>query len=243
MKSGPPSLSRLILLLSGIFLVVFEALWALDILSPDLLDLVANVGQLAFAFACGTMCFSLARREGKSESLLYVSLALLSWGLGQTYWISFVMIKGHRLPFPSIAEFGFLGFYLLSAPAVMLMNRQGNRASGCRHLNLMSFLLLIVPAICLRADSISTPAKIYGFLYVLSIALLLLNVIEMFRSRQSLVVACGFLLVILTDMLFVLHASFAPDTYDFLLDPLWPLAFSIVTAGLHSASWRQVSSD
>ncbi|BFU43426.1 putative bifunctional diguanylate cyclase/phosphodiesterase [Krasilnikovia sp. MM14-A1004] len=52
---------------------------------------------------------------------MLVGLGVLSWGLGQVCWIYLVLVQGDNLPFPSVADVGYLGMILLTPAGLLVL--------------------------------------------------------------------------------------------------------------------------
>ncbi len=92
---------------------------------------VSNGGQLAAAVAATAACALAARRTSGHERLTWVLLgsATGGWMFGQTVWSYYEVVLGVEVPFPSLADVGFLVFPLLAAPALLFWRRVSDRAS------------------------------------------------------------------------------------------------------------------
>jgi diguanylate cyclase (GGDEF)-like protein len=81
-------------------------------------NLAAMVAPLLAALACARAAVVTSGRVRSGWSLLAVGT--FSWGAGQGAWLWYELIALRDVPFPSLADLGFLGFYPLTAAAMLL---------------------------------------------------------------------------------------------------------------------------
>jgi diguanylate cyclase (GGDEF)-like protein/PAS domain S-box-containing protein len=96
---------------------------------------VSDFGLMLAALGAGVACFLRARHELGRERLFWrlIGTFALSWGIGQTIWTWYEIVQGREVPFPSLADAG----YLLAVPfaaAAMLMLPTGTAAGRARTL-------------------------------------------------------------------------------------------------------------
>ena len=60
-----------------------------------------------------------ARPGGPTRAWRLLGLACLSWGCGQAAWTWYESVLGREVPFPSIADIGYLAFVPLAAAALL----------------------------------------------------------------------------------------------------------------------------
>src|SRR5690242_16347362 len=90
---------------------------------------LSDFGLMFAALGAGIACFLRARNEQGRERLFWrlIGAFALSWGIGQTCWTWYEVVQGREVPFPSLADVG----YLLAVPfaaAGMLMLPTGTRS-------------------------------------------------------------------------------------------------------------------
>ena len=118
---------------AGGVLVAFVLFLALFPAEPRTRLVVNNLMQMVAAIGAGAVCAFVAgrgsprRRAGWSA----MALALIGWGLGQTFWSWSEIVAGRETPFPSPADLGFLIFPVAAAAAVLLF-QAGTSASWSR---------------------------------------------------------------------------------------------------------------
>ncbi len=135
--------------------VVLLALTALPLLvgSNSVTTVVADVSQLAAAAAAGFACWRTSRSTSgrMHKSWAAVSLGCLGWAVGQAVWTVLDLTHPDDVPYPSLADVGFLLFpvgaiacLLLFPPAVGINTRARSVLDGCA---LLAALLAIYWAI------------------------------------------------------------------------------------------------
>jgi len=91
-----------------------------------------NIGEtlaaLVAAGACGVTAWRHQRRTRIAWALIGASA--LSWGLGQTVWSYFELVKGIQVPFPSLADIGYLSAVPLAVAGVLFFPSAPARATS-----------------------------------------------------------------------------------------------------------------
>jgi len=80
-------------------------------------NVALTVAALAAAVACGWRAHQVNGRMAWSWGLL--GAAVLSWGLGQFVWTWYETILGNEVPFPSLADVGYLGMPVFTAAGLL----------------------------------------------------------------------------------------------------------------------------
>ena len=94
-------------------------------------QLVSNLGLMAVALGAGIQALARAprgRAHGPGVGLL--GLSCLSWGCGQAAWTWYESVLGREVPFPSIADIGYLLFVPLAAAALLAFPSVPRRLSS-----------------------------------------------------------------------------------------------------------------
>jgi len=93
--------------------------WGLG--GPQTTQAVSNFGLIAAAAAAGIACISAARRSTKRHRRLWSLLgaSALSWAGGQSTWTWYETVLGRDVPFPSLADVGYLAAVPLAAAALI----------------------------------------------------------------------------------------------------------------------------
>ncbi|MEO5664154.1 MAG: hypothetical protein ABIR39_12795, partial [Nocardioides sp.] len=98
-------------------------------LSNFAVDFISNVGQVLGAGFAAVSCALAARRNtGRHRSAwAWLAAGMGSWCLGQCVWTAYELL-GRSVPFPSLADVGFLGFPLAAGFGLLLwLGTQGNQ--------------------------------------------------------------------------------------------------------------------
>jgi diguanylate cyclase (GGDEF)-like protein len=106
----------------GVVTVAFLVWMAAQIGGPRVSDRVDDVGEFAAAISGAALCFWRSRREVGRVRLCWtlIGAGVLSWGLGQAVWSWYDLVRGVTVPFPSLADAGFLGLVPLILLGVLL---------------------------------------------------------------------------------------------------------------------------
>jgi hypothetical protein len=78
---------------------------------------LSNVALGAAALSAAGACLARSRRATGRNRWAWILLgcSTLSWGVGQGFWIWYESVLGDEVPFPSLADVGYLGMVPLTA--------------------------------------------------------------------------------------------------------------------------------
>ena len=94
-------------------------------------QLASNTGLTAIAFAAGGGALWRARQEQALRRFwLLLGLASLSWSAGQAVWTWYESVLGRDVPFPSLADVGYLGMPPLAAAALLTLPLAASTLAG-----------------------------------------------------------------------------------------------------------------
>lgn len=112
--------------------LAFVAALSLPDLTATTVLAISNGGQLAAVLVATAACGLAAWRTGASERRTWVLLAAAtgSWAGGQVVWSYYEVIAGTEVPFPSVADVGYLLFPVLATPALLFWQGTTRRASA-----------------------------------------------------------------------------------------------------------------
>jgi diguanylate cyclase (GGDEF)-like protein/PAS domain S-box-containing protein len=93
---------------------------------------VSNIGLMLVALTAGAVALWRSTRNvgGSARAWGLLGLACLSWGLGQAVWTWYESIAGREVPFPSLADVGYLMFVPLAAVALLAFPSVPRRLSS-----------------------------------------------------------------------------------------------------------------
>jgi len=80
-------------------------------------DVTQLLAAVAAAVLCGRAGARAGRRRGRPWWLLCVGAT--SWSVGQLIWMYYELVRGVEVPFPSLADAGYLGFSVLAVAALL----------------------------------------------------------------------------------------------------------------------------
>src|SRR5579859_383279 len=116
--------------------IVLAAAW-IAILSSDLGGVggpraLSDFGLLFAALGAGVACFVRARGEQGRERLFWRLIGgfALSWGIGQAVWTWYEVVQGREVPFPSLADVGYLCAVPLAAAGLLMLPTGSPTAVG-----------------------------------------------------------------------------------------------------------------
>jgi diguanylate cyclase (GGDEF)-like protein/PAS domain S-box-containing protein len=158
---------------------------------------VSNLGLLAVALAAGAAGVLRSRRtEGDKARRFWLLLGtgVLFWAGGQLAWTWYESVLGIEVPFPSLADVGYLGLPPLAAAALFSLPLAAPTVAGrirtlldglvvATSVLLCSWLLVLGPAF--RADAESTPSQMISLAYPLGdVALITIVIYTWSRARH-----------------------------------------------------------
>ena len=106
-------------------ITVVSLLWltclVLGVGGPRATQAISNFGLIAAAASAGLACLATARRSSARHRRMWklLGVSALSWGSGQTAWTWYESVLGREVPFPSLADVGYLAAVPLAAAALL----------------------------------------------------------------------------------------------------------------------------
>jgi diguanylate cyclase (GGDEF)-like protein len=191
-------------------------------------------------------CVTAAWRRSDRVAWVCVAAGVLLWGLGDVYY-TFVLEQRAEIPFPSLADAGYLGFYLPAYIGVGLLVRE-HVVGFVRSLWLDGLIAgLTVAAIAsgvvvelvlrslgphpgLHAAVATNLAYPLGDTLLLAIVIGLASLSGWRLNRTWLLVAGGFLLFAIADSVYLVRVATNTYTYGSLLDLGWPASMMLLAA-------------
>ena len=153
-------------LLVGSVVLLFAVVLGTGVGGADTSQAISNIGLVMAALPASIACLIRARSfTGRMRwGWAFVGLGVLSWGLGQLTWVYLESFRGDDVPFPSLADAGYLGMVLLTPAGLLILpsTAQGaaNRARSvldglmvAASLVLMAWILLVSPILEAAGDS------------------------------------------------------------------------------------------
>src|SRR6059058_1049906 len=172
---------------------------------------LSDFGLTTAALAAGGGCFLRARREVARQRLFWrlIGASALSWGIGQAIWTWYEVVQGREVPFPSMADIGYLGAVPLAAAGLLMLPTGAASAAG-------------------RARTLIDGAMIAGSALLTSWVFVLSKVFEqgsdLFSHTISLLYPIGDVIVVTIVLYVVLRARQSRSTAGV---PIW-----LIGAGL-----------
>ncbi len=244
---------RLRLLLATVVTVVL--LWAagLALLSPASAVHLSNVGLMLFSLASAAAAVSRGRRYTgrirKYWSLL--GAASGSWSAGMAAWTWYESVLGVEVPFPSVADVGYLALPLLAGWALLSLPLAAPTAAGRARTVLDGLIVassLLLVSWMLVLDSIvqaggSVVSQVISLAYPVSDIVLITTVVYTWmraRSRHTSLpvhlplIGVGLLALAFSDSAFVFLTTSASYSSGTWVDLGWGVGFCLL---LLAAAW------
>ncbi|HEY5248538.1 MAG TPA: EAL domain-containing protein, partial [Dermatophilaceae bacterium] len=188
----------------------------------------------------------------RRPELLFASLAVTSYALGDTYWVALAALGG-SVPFPSLGDVGFLGFPLLMMAALAVAVRREARGlagsvwldSAVGSLGAAAVLAVVLHPVLDAADSgptslVTVVAISYPMLDLALVAtvagIAALRDVRM-GERWSLL-AAGLLIYTVADVVYALQVT--ANTYEVgsVVDLAWPAGLTLVALWVDGTAKR-----
>ncbi|HSO53561.1 MAG TPA: PAS domain S-box protein, partial [Actinomycetes bacterium] len=105
----------------AVLALVWLACLVLGVGGPQTTQAISNFGLIAAAASAGIACLLTARRSPPQHRRMWKLLgaSALSWGSGQAAWTWYETVLGRDVPFPSLADVGYLAAVPLAAAALL----------------------------------------------------------------------------------------------------------------------------
>jgi diguanylate cyclase (GGDEF)-like protein/PAS domain S-box-containing protein len=91
-----------------------------------------NIGETLAAFMAAAACGAAALRHQRRTRIAWglIGASALSWGLGQSVWTYYELVRSQQVPFPSIADVGYLTAVPLAVAGVLCFPSAPSRATS-----------------------------------------------------------------------------------------------------------------
>ena len=235
---------------AGIAIWALFAVWLL-VADPDSRSTTAivDVVETVVTLAAGLICLSAARRSVNGPtSWLLGGAGIIAWSLGQAVWTWYEVVLGVEVPFPSLADIGYLTFPVLASIGVALYHashrsQRSSIGAALEGVLLAASLFAISWFTLLQGLIESGSPAAYGFWLslaypigdVILLAMVLHAVSQLRSAPASLWLLCtGLMLMAVADSAFVWmveQGSFATGGW---VDLAWITAFAVIAVG----GWR-----
>jgi hypothetical protein len=244
--------AKLLLLLIATFLVITGLIVEPSTDPPSAARYtISNAGQFLIIFLAvlvgvdGMRFFSLKSTLGKS--LLFISLGILSWGLGVLLWLYYNLALKIEVPYPSLGDAFFLGTVPLVAFGLMLLLKsikiKLDAPTTLKLLLLPAIVLVVTYALFVHsklAEDVEMLIKVLNVLYplgdaiFLSFALIILTLTfggVLFKPLG--VLSVGFIVEAIADFSFSYTTTVGTYYVGSWVDILFALAFCIIGVGMY----------
>ena len=231
---------------SAVALIVYGVVLVGAPTSRQVTVAVDDLGQLAAAVAAAVGCWPTAARSRDSKGRCawgLLAAATASWAAGETVWSYYEIVVGRDVPFPSLADAGFLGFCVLSAAALLVLP-VGPQAAASRVCSLLDGMLIAGAllalawvtslGVTLRLAADTRLATILALAYplgdVVVMTLVLLTITRASRGRRHVLglLALGLAVLAVADSAFVYLTATGQYATGNLCDLGWTAGFLVL---------------
>jgi diguanylate cyclase (GGDEF)-like protein/PAS domain S-box-containing protein len=89
-----------------------------------------DITEFVIAFLAAAVCaYTAAQHQGRTRvAWALIAASAFSWGAGQVVWSYYELLKGHQVPFPSLADLGYLTAMPLAIAGVLCFPAAPSRA-------------------------------------------------------------------------------------------------------------------
>jgi signal transduction histidine kinase len=205
----------------------------------DLMGIPASLVPAAACFWLSRSASPTSRRAWR-----YLGLAIASWGVGEIIWTYYELVLHREVPFPSLADAGFLGLIPFGALAILSFPTAPKRAST-RLRALLDGLIIAGSILFIGWATVLGPAyeagkggsiavQLISVAYPLGDLVLISAVLFVFSHAQSRertalgLISAGLVAVAFADFGFTyltLNELYSTGSF---IDPLWNLGFMLI---------------
>lgn len=228
-------IETVLLAVIGVMALVYVVLWLGGLATEDVLFDVSNIAQTGAAFISAGICLRRSYRARSFPFFLSIGLALSSWVMGNIFWFSYAHMFSQTLLYPSIGEFGFLGYYLLILGGLTYQIRSasgGLAPSQDAWWRYLPFLLLVVPLVVVWNSGASILESVYTAVFVASMVFTLYQMAAYRFGRHYWPLFGGIGLTMFADVFFVLDASVFKPESTYWRGPFWVVGFGLMAYGV-----------
>ena len=218
-----------------------------------------NLAETLAAFVAAAACGVAALRHQQRTRIAWalIGASALCWGLGQSVWSYYELVRGQQVPFPSLADLGYLSAVPLAIAGVLFLPSAPARAASLLRTILDALLLAgslfiiswaTVLGTVYRAGSGGLMAQLIGLAYpggdivIGTIVLILASRASRANRLPFLLLAGGLIANLLSDSAFAyltttnVYGSGSPT------DTGWAAGYLLIAiAGLRAASMQAAS--
>ncbi len=208
---------------------------------------------LAAAVATGHRAFL---EEGRRRAAwACFAFASLSWGLGGAAWGAYEIMLGHEVPFPSVADIGYLGLIPFAMLGFLLLAWPPERAAACRtildglliglSLAALAWSTFLGPVVA--ASSGTALQNVIGLAYPVGDIMLLATITlaagqrSVEHRRSLMLVAAGFGSFAVADMGFAWLTTLGTYRSGHWIDLGWTVGFVVLGAAALTLPGRETT--
>jgi diguanylate cyclase (GGDEF)-like protein/PAS domain S-box-containing protein len=116
----------------GVIALLWLACLVLGVGGPRATQAISNFGLIAAAASAGLACLATARHGTAQQERMWrlLGVSALSWGSGQAAWTWYETVLGREVPFPSLADVGYLAAVPLAAAALLSLPFAAQNLAG-----------------------------------------------------------------------------------------------------------------
>jgi diguanylate cyclase (GGDEF)-like protein/PAS domain S-box-containing protein len=237
--------------IAGLVLIVFAGWIALRWDSTSVTEAIDDFGEAVAGLIAALACAVAARRHARRMRLAWALLAAsaCAWTIGEGIWSYIEVIRGHQVPFPSLADAGYLSAVPLAIAAIAVFPGRHRTASRLAFLldgSIMAGALLVVSwatvlGVVYRAGSDTLLSTVLGLAYPVSdiviavMALLLLGRMARSVRLPLLLVAAGLFANLLSDSAFAYLTTVNTYGPAQLIDTGWVAGYLLMALGAFRA--------
>jgi diguanylate cyclase (GGDEF)-like protein/PAS domain S-box-containing protein len=215
-------------------------------------EAIDDVGEAAAGLIAALACAVAAWRHAKRMRLAWALLAASAgaWTIGEGIWSYIEVIRGHQVPFPSLADAGYLSAVPLAIAAIVVFPGRHRTASRVAFLldgSIMAGALLVVSwatvlGAVYRAGSDTLLSTVLGLAYPVSdiviavMALLLVGRMSRSVRLPLLLVVAGLFANLLSDSAFAYLTTMNTYGPAQLIDTGWMAGYLLLALGAFRAT-------
>lgn len=234
---------------AGAGVVVLETVWLLaELGGPRATQAFSDLVDIPVLVVAAVACWAASRREsGRTRSgWILLGAGLVSWAVGESIWSYYELFLGVEVPFPSLADVGFLGLIPFTAWAMLSFPAAPRGRAGrtralldgtiiVTSLFALSWAIVLGPAYRAGADGVAE--QILGLAYPFGDAVLI-GVVLFVAARATRtervgisLIGAGLVAIALADSLFTYLTFNQTYATGSLMDVGWTVGFVLIGLG------------
>jgi hypothetical protein len=191
---------------------------------------IVNITELILSLWLSVMVLILIKHSFLKYVTLGVALALISWTFGELFTLSYTHITGSNILYPAIADFGYIGFYLMISSALGILKRVDVDDVNKAWQPYLVFTIILIPIALMLSLSNSIFVNTTNFIYSFLSALVIYQSVILIRLKLYPYIIGSVIFIALLNMIFIVTINMRPSCHFITI--LFPIGFAGILLGV-----------